>query len=103
MKTLMDLAKTLRSKNAGPLYLTLDIIFPGPEEYRLILAKNIVTPQSMAALYGVSPEQVRVIPYEVVHAIKITLPRRHISGSMDDDDIYGCQQHMPLAQTAVPD
>ena len=35
--------------------------------------------------------------YEVVNSIKITFPRKHISGSLLDNDIYGCQQHVPLA------
>ena len=32
MKKLIDYTKILRSKNAGPLFITFDLIFPGNEE-----------------------------------------------------------------------
>ena len=38
-----------------------------------------------------------MIPYEVVNAVKITFPRKIVSGGLRDNDIYGCQQHVPLA------
>ena len=44
---------------------------------------------------------VRIIPYPVVNAIKITIPRKHPSGALLDSDIYGCQQHMALANLEV--
>ena len=33
--------------------------------------------------------------------IKITIPRQVPSGALTDDDIYGCQQHMRLANLEV--
>ena len=35
--------------------------------------------------------------FGVVNSIKITFPRKNISGSLNDTAIYGCQQHVPLA------
>ena len=36
-----------------------------------------------------------------VRAIKVSLPRAYSSGSAPDTDVYGCQQHFPLAEIEV--
>ena len=102
-RTLNDIARVLRSKNAGPLYVTFDVIFDTRGELEHVLNSGAVTRQSVAVLYSVSAEEVSIIPYEVVNALKITLPRKIVSGDPRDDDIYGCQQHMKLANMMIPE
>jgi len=99
MKKLIEYTKILRSKNAGPLFITFDLIFDSAENMRYVSEK--LTKKDISEAYGVSEEKIDVIVYEVVNSIKITFPRRHISGSLADDDIYGCQQHMPLAEILI--
>ena len=96
---LIDIAKILRSKNAGPLYITFDLMFDSKE--KMLLVRNELTREAVGAAYGVSPEKVDIITYDVVNSIKITMPRKHISGSIYDDDIYGCQQHVPLSNIEI--
>lgn len=48
-----------------------------------------------------SEEKIDIITYGVVNSIKITFPRKNVSGSLADYDIYGCQQHMPLANILI--
>ena len=95
MKLLIEYTKILRSKNAGPLYITFDLIFPNRETMEYV-AERLQTAE-IAALYGADPDKVKIIPYGVVNSVKITFPRKHVSGSIADDDIYGCQQHIQLA------
>lgn len=92
---LQDLTKILRSKNAGPLFVTFDLMFESSEKMQIAL--NKLTKQMVAQAYDIDAESITIIPFEIVNSIKITFPRKHISGSVADDDIYGCQQHMPLA------
>lgn len=99
MKPLIDYTTVLRSKNAGPLYITFDLIFPNRETMEYV--KKRLDPAQIAAAYDADPKTVQIIPYGVVNSIKITFPRRHISGSLADDDIYGCQQHGPLAKLMI--
>lgn len=98
---LIDYTKMLRSKNAGPLWLTMDLSFESKEMLEKILDTGILNTKTIAALYNVAEEQVKIIPYPVVNAIKITVPRIHPSGDLMDTDIYGCQQHMALANLEV--
>lgn len=98
---LMDCTRMLRSKNAGPLWLTIDMGFEDSAVLEKLLQSGQLTPEIIAKLYDVPADQVKIIPYPVVNAIKITLPRLHPSGALEDSDIYGCQQHMPLANWEV--
>ena len=99
MKKLIDYTKILRSKNAGPLYITFDLIFNTKEDV-LYVAERL-TKESIAEAYSTDVNKIDVICYEVVNSIKITFPRKHISGSIMDDDIYGCQQHIPLSEIMI--
>lgn len=99
MKKLIDYTKILRSKNAGPLYITFDLIFHNNEDMRYIARQ--LTKEMVAAAYDVSVEKIDIIVYDVVNSIKITFPRKSISGSLSDNDIYGCQQHVPLANIII--
>ena len=94
---LIDCTKMMRSKNAGPLWLTIDLSFDDSGTMERVLASGILTVEKVAELYDVPAGQVKIIPYPIVHAVKITLPRKHPRGAPEDTDIYGCQQHMPLA------
>lgn len=99
MKKLIDYTKILRSKNAGPLFITFDLIFNNNEDMEYIY-KNL-TKEDIAKVYDVEAEKIEILAYGVVNSIKITFPRKNISGSLKDNDIYGCQQHMPLANLEI--
>ena len=96
MKKLIDYTKILRSKNAGPLFITYDLIFRNREDMDYVAQR--LTKAQIAKAYDVAEEKIDIIVYGVVNSIKITFPRKNISGSLQDTDIYGCQQHVPLSQ-----
>ena len=97
-----DLASVVRSKNAGALLLTLDVIFDDDETYRRVRDCGVLEPRVIAALYRVSDNAVQVIPFDVARAIKTTLPRAVPSGDPGDSGVYGAQQHAPLREIEVP-
>ena len=99
MKKLIEYTKILRSKNAGPLFITFDLIFNTPEDMQYVQQR--LTKAQIAQAYDVAQEKIDIIAYAVVNSIKITFPRKTISGSLNDTDIYGCQQHVPLANIEI--
>jgi hypothetical protein len=103
MARLVDLAQVLRSKNAGALLCTLDMMFEDEATYRRVLDSGEINVQRIADLYGVSNNEVSIIPYDVAYAIKVTIPRLARSGDPEDSDIYGAQQHAPLLDIEIPD
>jgi hypothetical protein len=102
MKNLVDLTNILRSKNAGPLYITFDLIFKDTLTFNRVKKSGVINEKLISNLYKVPKVDVLILEYEVVNAIKITIPRKCISGSIEDTDIYGCQQHGPLQEIKIP-
>ena len=96
---LIEYAKILRSKNAGPLFITFDLIFDSTEKMDYVM-KNLKK-SDVAKAYSVSEKNIQIIDYKIVNSIKITFPRKHISGDVFDTDIYGAQMHRPLAEIEV--
>lgn len=100
-RTLRDVVNSVRSKNAGPFTLTFDLFFPDAAAYREIVAGGRVSRGSVAALYGLEPEDVRVFPFEPALAIKVSIPREVPGGGPGDTDVAGGQQFIPLLALQV--
>jgi hypothetical protein len=95
--SILQVAKVVRSKNAGPFELTLDILFKRRKDFAYFRRRKIISRRRIAALYKMRESDVlRIIYFEPAGAIKITMRRRVPSGSLGDSDIYGAQQHAPL-------
>lgn len=97
---LRELARVVRSKNAGPGTLTLDIMLPDEAALARVLAAPWLTAAPIAALYDVPAEAVRIVPFPPAHAVKIVLPRV-AAGAPGDRDCYGAQAHTPLLTLPV--
>lgn len=96
-KNILEAAKVIRSKNAGPFELTFDIMFKNREYFDMFKSKNIVNPQLIADLYKIKLEDVlSVIWFAPANAVKATIKRPMPSGAPGETDIYGAQQHAPL-------
>ena len=98
---LQDFAQVVRSKNAGPRRLTLDVIFRSDRDYQRAAQSEALTAEKIAPLYGVPASGVQVINYPLGRAIKIVIPRRIMSGDPGDRDVYGAQQHAPLLSLEI--
>lgn len=94
MPALGDIAKVVRSKNAGPFTITLDIILPSVECARRVY--EALTPELVARLYRVDTGEVEIIYYAPARAVKVNIPRLVPAGHPGDTDVYGAQQHAPL-------
>jgi len=93
---LRDLCHTLRSKNAGPFQITFDAIFRTEDEFQRARESGVFTPGNLAQVLRYPGQDIKVVFYPAGKAIKVTVPRRAPSGSFDDTDVFGCQQHAPL-------
>jgi len=100
---LYDLAKVLRSKNAGPFELTLDILFDDERKYRLVKESGVIGRDLVCRLYKIPPEDVyHIVFFDAALGIKITIKRPTDSGGIGDTDVYGAQQHAPLIDVPIP-
>jgi hypothetical protein len=102
-KKLVDLAKTIRSKNAGVDHITFDIIFNNKENYEIVKSSKAITKENIARLYGIQIEQISdFVEYDPGLAIKFTLKRRRPSGTPGESDLLGSQQYPPLFEIEIP-
>jgi hypothetical protein len=97
-----DLAVLVRSKNAGPFWLTLDIFCGGEEVYDTLAAEGVITPARIADRYRVDPASVRVFRLANLHVIKISFPLPFPQGAAGDRDMHAGQQHVPLSRLEIP-
>lgn len=104
MKTLYDIAKVIRSKNAGPFSITLDVLFENAETYRKVKEANLINKPLIAKLYQIPEESITELVYfDQAYGIKVTYDRKISSGTIGDRDVYGAQQHAPLMLLPVDD
>ena len=95
--TLKDVANVIRSKNAGPFELTLDVLLKDKEVFEKLQQADIINKETIAQLYRIPVEDVLSIVYfPNARAIKATIVRPLPSGAMGERDVYGAQQHAPL-------
>jgi hypothetical protein len=94
---LVEIAAVIRSKNAGPYELTLDVVFTTQEWYERVVAARALTAEVVARAYGVPVEDVlHLVEFAPAAAIKATLRRPLVCGDPGETDVYGAQQHAPL-------
>jgi hypothetical protein len=95
--TLADAALVVRSKNAGPFELTLDIIFKERRAFERARDTQLINKGLISRLYRVPEHDVfDIVAFEPANAIKATIKRRLPSAAIGETDVYGAQQHAPL-------
>lgn len=101
---LVDIAKTIRSKNAGVDKITFDVMFIEDSDYKHVRDSGVLTRKSVAALYGISENRITdFVNFDPARAIKFSILRNRSSGSAGDPDIFGAQQYAPLMDIEVPE
>lgn len=93
---LMEIAKVIRSKNAGPRCITLDIIFACSQDFYRVCGSKNLNRNVIACLYQVSENEVKEFQYPISMAIKFSIYRKVTAGDPGDKDVYGAQQHSRL-------
>jgi hypothetical protein len=102
-KKLSELAKTIRSKNAGVDKITFDIIFRDRQTYEMVRQSRVLTRETVTKLYGIPDARISdFVEFDPAYAIKFTIYRERPSGSPGDTDIFGAQQYAPLLDILVP-
>ena len=100
---LRDIAKVVRSKNAGPFEITLDIVFKTKEDFEAVKKSGVITKELVSELYNVPTQAIITFGFfDLVNAVKITLPRPRPQGGIGETNMHAAQQHVPLQEIRVP-
>ena len=102
-RKLSEIAKTIRSKNAGVDKITFDVIFPDRASYERVRDSGALSREAVCRIFAIDPARLTDhAAFEPALAIKFTIARLAPSGSPGDADIFGAQQYGPLLDIEVP-
>jgi hypothetical protein len=101
-RKLGEIAQVVRSKNAGPFWITLDVFFRNDADFAHVRDAAVLTQETIGELYGVDPALVKKFELPEIKAMKFSMPRAVVAGSFEDRDLHAGQQHVPLALLPIP-
>lgn len=98
-----EMAKLVRSKNAGPFSLTIDILFDNESYYSMVKNSPAFNIETIATVYRLNSTEIDLFTCDRILAIKISFNRPITSGDVGDTDVFGGQQHGPLVNMEIPE
>jgi len=101
MAKLAEVCRHIRSKNAGPFWVTIDLFFASEALFRRYRDTPVLGPELFERLYGTDPSLVKRLPVEKLRMIKISYPRPHPQGWMGERDMHAGQQYARLLDVEV--
>lgn len=102
VEELWQVARLIRSKNAGPFELTLDVVCDTEAAFDRIRGAGIMEASKLATLFGVDATAVRTYEHPLAFALKATIIRPQPAGDLGDTDVFGGQFHSPIVCQPVP-
>jgi hypothetical protein len=96
MAKVRDVCRHVRSKNAGPFWVTIDLFFDGPETFQRYSQCSALGPKIFESLYGADPAHVKRFPVESLNMVKISYPRVTPQGGIVERDMHCGQQFVRL-------
>ena len=95
MQYIGELAE-IRSKNAGPFILTIDIFCINDDTFKTVSEK--LTRELVSAVFGIEREFVDRYDLPMLNVLKFSLPRPEIQGCKLDRDMHGAQYAVLLEE-----
>ena len=96
MKKLASIVKNIRSKNAGPYWITIDIFCKNKKNYNYI--KEKISILLLSKLFKIKKESIKTFEIDNLNVIKISFPRVLVQGHMNDRDMHGAQYSVILSE-----
>lgn len=87
MPRLSDLVLKVRSKNAGPFWLTIDIFCGTPQAFETVSSR--LSTERVAELYRAATSEIKRFDIADLMVVKFSLPRPVVQGSREDRDMHG--------------
>lgn len=99
MVELGQIATKIRSKNAGPFWLTIDIFCRNRDDF-LRISDRLDTAR-VAALFRTGPDRIKRFDIAELNVIKLSLPRPAIQGTRADRDMHGAAWAVLLEELEI--
>ena len=99
--TLGKRTQLIRTKNAGPFWITLDIVFENDEDFERVISAKVLTKEWISGTYKILQDTLIFIEIPAARAIKFSFPRPRIQGDHGETDMYSGQQYAPLQDLQI--
>ena len=96
MSTLGEKVKKIRSKNAGPFWITVDVFCGEKKVYEDV--RNKLKNSKVSSLFMISEQDLNRFEIDNLNVIKFSFPRKIIQGDIFDRDMHGAQLAVLLSE-----
>ena len=87
MPELRAVAEKIRSKNAGPFWVTVDIFCGSPEAFDRV--RTGLATEAVAARFDTPVQLLKRFDIDTLNVVKISIPRPSVQGTATDRDMHG--------------
>lgn len=101
MPKLKDVARYVRSKAAGPFWLTVDVFFSGEEDFLKYKDRPGLAAGAVEAALDLPSGAVKRMEAPDIWVVKYSYPRACAQGGVLERDMHGGQQYVPLLDLDV--
>ena len=101
MARLGDLVDRVRSKNAGPFTVTLDVFCGSVDAFGTVA--DLLSNSAVAGVFRIAPKDLDRHELPDLNVIKFSFPRPHVQGSRRDRDMHAAQFAVLLEEMQLPD
>lgn len=101
MPKLRDVCRHVRSKNAGPYWITVDVFFADADTYARYADAPAIGAAAMGVLFGVESAQIKRFAVPDLNVVKLSYPRVQPQGGAIERDMHGGQQYVRLLDVEV--
>ena len=96
MPSLGEVIPKIRSKNAGPFWVTVDLFCGTPALFKAVATR--LSTAEVAKLFSQPAPAVKRFDIEDLNVVKFSFPRPVVQGSRTDRDMHGAQWATLLAE-----
>lgn len=96
MPEVRDVCRHVRSKNAGPFWITLDLFFRDRAAFDAYAGAPALQPDAIGRLFGAPAGQVKRFEAPDLCVLKLSYPRAVPQGGALERDMHGGQQYVRL-------
>jgi hypothetical protein len=93
---LREVCRHVRSKNAGPFWVTVDICFDSRESFDRYCKSEALSARAFAAAFGVDATMVKRFVVKELNVLKVSYPRESAQGGVVERDMHRGQQYVRL-------
>ena len=101
MPKVSDLCRHVRTKNAGPFWVTVDFFFKDEETYRQYRDTSDLGPDLFVRLYGTEGQSIKRIPVDSLNMIKISYVRPKPQAWQGERDMHSGQLFARLLDVEI--